>query len=528
MPPFLGAQQGTWWGGGPCSNWRERANPILVGKQSDSMHSFRSRSVAAGVAVSTLAVVAALLAVAPASAAPIGTSETFSATGAIQTWTVPSGVTTVFVELAGGQGGRSFGWGGTGAELTGTLSVTPGETLNVIVGGQGADGVEFSLGAGGGGGSFIYTTADETGILAAAGGGGGNGSNDFATGASLTTSGIAGGSGGGAGGTSGSGGGAAFGGGGGGLLGSGANGSFGVGGGSVVSGAAGGSGTSAGGFGGGGAASSSPGGGGGGYSGGGGGGFSGNAGGGGGGGSFFAGSLASAAAGNWGNGYVRIYFAPMVTALSLSSIPQGSAPTVTLTGTNFTAATAVYFGGTAATSFTVVSATSITATVPSTLPAGTVHTTVATADATSGTSVADELTVLPYPAMTLLPSTLPNAQVGVAYSSAITADGGASPYTYSIAGGALPGGIALGTASGSLTGTPTADGSFSFTVAVSDQYGNTTSSSHSLDVLAPASLAPTGADVGMSLAAAGGLLLVGLGASLVTFIARRRHHDIRS
>ena len=488
------------------------------------MHAFRSRFVAASVAVSTFSVLAALLTAAPASAAPIGTSQTFSATGAIQTWTVPSDVTTIFVEMAGGQGGRSFGWGGTGAGLTGTLSVTPGQTLNIIVGGRGVDGVEYSRGAGGGGGSFIYTTADATGILAAAGGGGGNGSNRFATHASLTTSGIAGGSGGGAGGTDGSGGGAAGAGGGGGLLGGGTNGSDGGGGGSVVSGAAGGSGVSAGGFGGGGAASSFPGGGGGGYSGGGGGNFTGEeAGGGGGGGSFFAGSLASAGTATWGEGYVKIYFAPMVTGVSPSSIPQGSAPTVTLTGTNFTAATAVFFGGTAATSFTVVSATSITATVPSNLPAGTVHTTVATANATSGTSAADELTVLPYPAMTLSPSTLPKAQVGAAYSSAITAAGGTSPYTYSIVSGALPGGIALGSASGSLTGTPTAEGSFSFTVAVSDQYGNTTSSSYSIDVLARASLAATGADVGVSLAAAAGLLLVGLCASLVAFIARRQH-----
>ena len=53
--------------------------------------------------------------------------------------------------------------------MTGTLPVTPGETLNLVVGGYGGNGTECGLGAGGGGGSFIYTTADLSGVLAAAG-----------------------------------------------------------------------------------------------------------------------------------------------------------------------------------------------------------------------------------------------------------------------------------------------------------------------------------------------------------------------
>jgi len=515
------------------------------------MHSFRTR--AAGVAVSALATVAALLAPAPAFAATTDTSQTFQPTGAVQTWTVPTGVTAIYVDLAGAQGGASYGGGGGGAELTGTLSVTPGETLNIIAGAAGGAGQQYFTGAGGGGGSFIYTTADLAGIRAAAGGGGGASSNTGASAANTTASGTNGGSGGGAGGTDGNAGGAGT-----------ASSPY-----VQTSPAGGGGGVLSGGIlGGGGAGGTPAGGGGGGYSGGGGGSFSigGGNGGGGGGGSYFSGTLTGAVANHSGNGFVTIYYpsqltsvspaaglpgdsltirgrglagatvtiggvaaavtsssdtalavtvpaqsllssggltvgvttaggvtlpavgafsylpAPTVSIVAPSSIPQGSAPTVTITGTRFTGATAVHFGAIPATSFTVTSDTSITATVPSSLPAGTVNTTVVATSGTSAATAWDELTVVAYPAMTLSPSTIPDGQVGVAYSARITADGGTAPYTYSVATGHVPAGIALDAASGDLTGMPTAEGSFIFTVKAVDQYGNTEWAGYSLDV----------------------------------------------
>jgi IPT/TIG domain/Putative Ig domain len=518
------------------------------------MRSFRSRVFVASMAVS-VAAVAGIATAAPAFADPSDSSQTFSPNGAVQTWTVPDGVTQIYVDLAGGQGGASYGGGGGGAELTGALSVTPGETLNVIAGSYGGNGEEYFSGAGGGGGSFIYTTADQSGILAAAGGGGGAASNNGASSASTSTSGTQGGNGGGGGGTNGSGGGGSTAGGGGGFLSSG--------------GGAGGQSVAGGGLGGGGAAPDPAGGGGGGYSGGGGGNFNGNNGGGGGGGSYFAGSLTGAVNNHGGDGFVTIYYpsvltsitpsvgpvghpvtidgtglagatvtiggvaatvtsssdtelvvtvpdqsplpngplnvdvataggvtlpavgaftyapAPTVNAVSPALIEPGSAPTVTITGAYFTGVTAVYFGDTAATSFTVNSDTTITAVVPSSLSSGTVDTTVLSADGTSATTPADELTV-GYPTMTLSPSTLPDAQVGVLYSSQITADGGTSPYTYAITNGAPPTGIVLNPASGVLLGTPTSEGSLPFTVQATDQYGDTSSASYAIDVLPPA------------------------------------------
>ena len=72
---------------------------------------------------------------------------------------------------------------------------------------------------------------------------------------------------------------------------------------------------------------------------------------------------------------------PIVTSISPSSGSALGGTKVTITGTNFTGATAVHFGGVAV-SFTVVSATQITAVAPA-LPAGTHGISVTTADGSS-------------------------------------------------------------------------------------------------------------------------------------------------
>jgi hypothetical protein len=76
------------------------------------------------------------------------------------------------------------------------------------------------------------------------------------------------------------------------------------------------------------------------------------------------------------------------------------------------------------------------------------------------------------PTIAVTPSTLPAATVGAAYSQTITADGGTSPYTYSVTTGSLPAGLTLSSA-GLLTGTPTAGGSFSFRVTAKDSSTST-------------------------------------------------------
>ena len=63
---------------------------------------------------------------------------------------------------------------------------------------------------------------------------------------------------------------------------------------------------------------------------------------------------------------------------------------------------------------------------------------------------------------------LPPATIGLPYSQTLTASGGTPPYVWSVVSGALPDGIALSPNAGVLSGTPTAPGSFTFAVGVSN------------------------------------------------------------
>ncbi|MHB1890691.1 MAG: IPT/TIG domain-containing protein, partial [Acidimicrobiales bacterium] len=81
---------------------------------------------------------------------------------------------------------------------------------------------------------------------------------------------------------------------------------------------------------------------------------------------------------------------PTVTAISPSSGSVSGGTTVTVTGTNFTGATAVDFGTTPAKSFNVVSSSDLSAVSPA--GTGTVDITVTTPTGTSATSSADRFT----------------------------------------------------------------------------------------------------------------------------------------
>jgi hypothetical protein len=112
----------------------------------------------------------------------------FAYTGAAQTWTVPSGVTSATFDVFGAQGCCNSG--GLGGEATATIAVTPAQILQINVGGQGGilptingaynggGGVDGGAGMGNGGGGATdvrsggYTLNDR---MIVAGGGGGEG-----------------------------------------------------------------------------------------------------------------------------------------------------------------------------------------------------------------------------------------------------------------------------------------------------------------------------------------------------------------
>ncbi len=62
---------------------------------------------------------------------------------------------------------------------------------------------------------------------------------------------------------------------------------------------------------------------------------------------------------------------------------------------------------------------------------------------------------------------LPAARTGVGYTTQVMASGGTAPFTWSLAAGALPPGLGL-SAAGAISGTPSADGTFTFTLQVAD------------------------------------------------------------
>jgi hypothetical protein len=59
-------------------------------------------------------------------------------------------------------------------------------------------------------------------------------------------------------------------------------------------------------------------------------------------------------------------------------------------------------------------------------------------------------------ALAVTTSSLPIAQVGVAYSATLAASGGTTPYIWTLSGGALPAGLSLNASTGVISGTPTA------------------------------------------------------------------------
>src|SRR6267378_1409268 len=67
--------------------------------------------------------------------------------------------------------------------------------------------------------------------------------------------------------------------------------------------------------------------------------------------------------------------------------------------------------------------------------------------------------------LTIMTAGIPSGTSNNSFSTVLTASGGTPPYTWSMVSGTLPAGLSL-SGTGTIAGTPTATGSFSFTVQV--------------------------------------------------------------
>jgi hypothetical protein len=95
----------------------------------------------------------------------------------------------------------------------------------------------------------------------------------------------------------------------------------------------------------------------------------------------------------------------------------------------------------------------------------------ATDSETPAVSITQAYTMNVYAALAITTNSLPGATIGTAYSTTLVATGGLAPYKWAVTSGALPTGITL-SVSGVLSGTPTASGSFTFSVTVTDAASN--------------------------------------------------------
>jgi len=160
--------------------------------------------------------------------------------------------------------------------------------------------------------------------------------------------------------------------------------------------------------------------------------------------------------------------APTITSASSTVVVAGTGGTFQVTAT-----------GTAPISFDLanapagvsINATTGLITIAATTPAGTHNFTVTASGVAPNATQNFTLTVNPAPvAPTITTTTLPSGTVGTAYSATLAATGD-TPIAWSIDSGALPAGLALNGTTGVISGTPTTDGNFTFTVRATNNAG---------------------------------------------------------
>ena len=86
----------------------------------------------------------------------------------------------------------------------------------------------------------------------------------------------------------------------------------------------------------------------------------------------------------------------------------------------------------------------------------------------------------PTPTLAITTTSMSDGRVGIAYKQTLAATGGLTPYNWAVASGSLAPGLLL--SSGTISGTPTLAGEFSFSIRVTDGVGNTANQTYSANI----------------------------------------------
>ncbi|PWU31013.1 IPT/TIG domain/outer membrane autotransporter barrel domain-containing protein [Pseudomonas sp. RW407] len=186
---------------------------------------------------------------------------------------------------------------------------------------------------------------------------------------------------------------------------------------------------------------------------------------------------------------------PVAGPVSATVAANSSANPITL-NLSGGAATSVSVTGSPSHGSTAVSGTTITYTPTAGYSGSDSFTYSATGSGGSSAPATVSLTISA-PTLALTPANLVSATANTAYSQGLAANGGTAPYSFSVTSGALPSGVSLSSA-GILSGTPSAAGTFNFTVQATDSLGATGSQALALTV---AYQAPVAGPVSVTVAA---------------------------
>ena len=173
---------------------------------------------------------------------------------------------------------------------------------------------------------------------------------------------------------------------------------------------------------------------------------------------------------------------------SPSSIASGQSATLTWSSANAALCVGSWASGTGQVAANGSALVSPTTTINYSILCSAATPSSATASASAIVSVAAPATS----ALSITTTALPSATVGTGYGQGLVATGGQTPYTWAVSAG-LPPGLSINSSVGSIFGTPTASGTFNFTVTVTDASSPTKTASQSLSITVTGSALPPAA-----------------------------------